>query len=1338
MAGLTAPPAGACPCIVIGGTASGVGKTSIAVGLMAALRCAARANPRAPARAAPPRPPPRPPTRLRRSPPAAARPPRSENGLRVQAFKVGPDFLDPMHHEAATGRPSINLDGWMLGRAHALEAFRRHTADADVAVVEGAMGLFDGRDGATEDGSTAQVAKWLGAPVALVLDASAAARSAAAAVKGFASFDPALRLEAVIFNKVGGGAHLRWLADAVAAAGLGAAVLGGVPREPAVEVGERHLGLRMPRDAGVPPGLTAALAALVRAHVDLGALLALAATARPPPWAGGRGESGVAGGAAPPAPASPPPALPPPKAGAGPAAGEEEEAEEEEFYPAKEVQSAANSPRPDGEPLSARGGEALSARAAAAAAGAAAPPPQPPPPQQHGDGGGGGKRARRKRASSRSLGGASANGSPAAAAPAPAPAEEQPGATTPDAPDALAAEPSASAAPAAAATASADADADADAEEVAPLPLAALVPASPRPAVRLAVARDAAFCFYYHDNLALLAAAGAELVPFSPLAAPLPRGVAGVYLGGGYPERHAAALAENRPLRAGLAAFASAGGVVYAECGGLLLLAASLQPRGEPAQPMAGVFPFRAVLPPGKYTMGYVEVTATAANPLFPEGVVARGHVHHASELVQEQHVGGCAGAFGGEGGGADGDAAGTSGAEGAEDGAAGPAWRAGYVARPQVPGAPAAPEGFSVRNVLASYVHLHFGGAPELAAALVASCAAADVAALDAAVAGSAGAAARLEGASFAASPPPPRMRAHASSPEFARHAGAAAAAAARVGASLDWGPGGAGGARPPLPRGPPGPGSSPSRAAGFHRAFSSGSLSATSWPHGPGGEGASPPGGSPRRDAGGGGGFFLPAAPRHARAGSRAASDYGLDGGYGFGAADPASPPMPRPGSWAHLAAAAALAPPGRLAPGPLDLASLRGAEGAAALAGGSAAALNAALDEVEFAASGSATPHNWRDATPPSDKIVTLGPGATETAWALGLGARVAAVSDACDFPAEASGRAKAARRAGGGACASAPGSPARPGAPAGASSSSTPSRAGAAAAAAEAASDAAAAAAARLAATWACRVDEQVLARERPGLIVYEDDEGAGGGAPGASPAGRAVLAAVVSCGLQRSCRVVAMRRASLADVLASVLTVGEAAGVGGQAAAAVGRLRARLRAAAAAAARAAAAPGGRRPRALILASLQPLVTVGLWAPDAAQLAGCLDGLQAAGDPPAPLSWAQVVAYAPEVLVVCGDLAAGGRARVWADLCAAAALPGFWLLPAVRAGAVFVVERALLARAGPRLVDGVEALARMAHADGVPCCAPPGAALKLSLRPGQRCRPRLLPSYFVAYS
>ncbi len=140
------------------------------------------------------------------------------------------DFLDPLHHEVVTGRPCINLDGWMLSREQNLAAFYRGARGADICIVEGVMGLFDGRDGKTEAGSTAEMAKWLGAPVVLVLDCWAIARSAGAVIKGFTEFDADLRLAGILLNKVGGAAHTQWLKDAIESAGVNTQILGGVPK----------------------------------------------------------------------------------------------------------------------------------------------------------------------------------------------------------------------------------------------------------------------------------------------------------------------------------------------------------------------------------------------------------------------------------------------------------------------------------------------------------------------------------------------------------------------------------------------------------------------------------------------------------------------------------------------------------------------------------------------------------------------------------------------------------------------------------------------------------------------------------------------------------------------------------------------------------------------------------------------------------------------------------------------------------------------------------------------------------------------------------------------------
>src|SRR5439155_22150623 len=164
------------PRLVSAGTQSGVGKTPATLALLAALK---------------------------------------ERGRRVQPFKVGPDFIDPSHHTAVTGRLSRNLDGWMLGETVNRDIFTRAAAGADLSIVEGMMGLFDGSSPLNEIGSTAELAKQLDAPVLLVIDGSAMARSAAAMVSGYAKFDPAVRVVGVLFNRFSSKEHYRLLKEAV-------------------------------------------------------------------------------------------------------------------------------------------------------------------------------------------------------------------------------------------------------------------------------------------------------------------------------------------------------------------------------------------------------------------------------------------------------------------------------------------------------------------------------------------------------------------------------------------------------------------------------------------------------------------------------------------------------------------------------------------------------------------------------------------------------------------------------------------------------------------------------------------------------------------------------------------------------------------------------------------------------------------------------------------------------------------------------------------------------------------------------------------------------------------
>jgi cobyrinic acid a,c-diamide synthase len=228
--------------IVIAGTHSGVGKTTITLGLLAALRA---------------------------------------RGRHVQPFKVGPDFIDPSHHRVAAGRPSRNLDSWLMDDATNLELFARATRGADIAVVEGMMGLFDGFSGRNEQGSAAHMAKLLCAPVVLVVDAAAMARSAGAMVLGYQQFDPQVDVRGVIFNRAGSAGHFDMLKDAVEAR-TSVKVLGYLLRDASLHMPERHLGL-VPQAERDQAELYARIAQRLEQTVDLGALLAIAESEPLPP-----------------------------------------------------------------------------------------------------------------------------------------------------------------------------------------------------------------------------------------------------------------------------------------------------------------------------------------------------------------------------------------------------------------------------------------------------------------------------------------------------------------------------------------------------------------------------------------------------------------------------------------------------------------------------------------------------------------------------------------------------------------------------------------------------------------------------------------------------------------------------------------------------------------------------------------------------------------------------------------------------------------------------------------------------------------------------------------------
>lgn len=447
------------PRIVIAGTASGVGKTTVAIGLARALRA---------------------------------------RGLRVVTFKCGPDYLDPTYHARATGVPCHNLDGWMMGRDAVRATFSRAAADADVAIIEGVMGVFDGVAPTSAAGSTAELARWLAAPVLLVVDAAGMARTIAAVVGGVAAFDPDLHVAGVVASRVGSRGHAELLDQALRPRRL----IGGLTVEPALTLPARHLGLVAADRAAVPEATFDGWGARVAAQLDLDAVLAIARAA--PPLAAEVGDAG---------------------------------------------------PR-----------------------------------------------------------------------------------------------------------------------------------AAPRCRIGLAV--DAAFHFYYEDNLRRLEAAGATLVPFSPLAdATLPADVDGVYLGGGYPEVHAAALSANRTMTAALRALAARGGPVYAECGGLMYLSEAIVTRDGGRHPMAGLLPGEAVMGERLAALGYVEVETQARSALGAAGVRFRGHQFRYSEL------------------------------RGVPDDV-----ERIYKVRRRRDGA-TTPEGYRRGSVLGSYVHAHWASNPGIATSLVAAC---------------------------------------------------------------------------------------------------------------------------------------------------------------------------------------------------------------------------------------------------------------------------------------------------------------------------------------------------------------------------------------------------------------------------------------------------------------------------------------------------------------------------------------------------------------------------------------------------------------------------------------
>jgi cobyrinic acid a,c-diamide synthase len=228
---------------VIGGTSSGVGKTTITAGLIAAFR---------------------------------------ERGMRVQPFKCGPDYIDPGYLTLAAGLPCRNLDSWMLSPESLIELFTHAAREADIAVVEGVMGLYDGRNGLESAGSTAEIARWLHAPVILVMDVAKMSGSAAAIALGYRRLDPEVKLAGIILNHVGSPTHLRWVTEAVEGK-AGVPVFGYLLEKAEIGLPERHLGLVPTAESGQLSEYMERIREQVELTVDVAGVLRLAGVTEPLP-----------------------------------------------------------------------------------------------------------------------------------------------------------------------------------------------------------------------------------------------------------------------------------------------------------------------------------------------------------------------------------------------------------------------------------------------------------------------------------------------------------------------------------------------------------------------------------------------------------------------------------------------------------------------------------------------------------------------------------------------------------------------------------------------------------------------------------------------------------------------------------------------------------------------------------------------------------------------------------------------------------------------------------------------------------------------------------------------
>lgn len=445
------------PRILIAGSSSGVGKTSITLALVVAL---------------------------------------AKRGMRVKTFKVGPDYLDPTYLALASGRLCHNLDGWMMGKDYLIDLFSYTSGDADICIIEGVMGLFDGVNISNLEGSSAQVSMWLNAPSLIIVNAHGVGRTLAAVVKGLVEFEPGLPIGGIVANFCGSDRHVKSIAEVLIQSNL-PRLTGAIPRDVIPHIPRRHLGLVTADPEFMKREILDELGRIAESYLDVDNIIGIAKSAGPVP--------------------------------------------------------VSHTP------------------------------------------------ARRYTNTGKSL--------------------------------------------------------------------------------KIGVAFDEAFHFYYQDNLETLEQCGFEIVRFSPIHDKIALGsFHAIYLGGGYPEEHAAALSENRDMLAQIRSFANSGKPIYGECGGLMFLSQGIETLDGDRFGLVGLLPAWTRMKSRLRALRYVEVTLNQDSLFGRKGAVLRGHEFHYSELLGDPWTNG--------------------------------GWAPAYTARRRGKEEPML-EGFQKGNLLISYVHAHFASQP-------------------------------------------------------------------------------------------------------------------------------------------------------------------------------------------------------------------------------------------------------------------------------------------------------------------------------------------------------------------------------------------------------------------------------------------------------------------------------------------------------------------------------------------------------------------------------------------------------------------------------------------------